>query len=163
GHAPIDAMWDVRHTCGALINRRPPSMRSHMWLSALGVVVLASLSITHAQQGPPAKTAGTPPPQKAPPTHREAAPAQKGPAPAERGAAAAEKAGIKRSNEYAQPLLKLEAKYAPEGAGRLGVEGLDQDISQFHANRREQQKADAEAAQAQLETSLASEKDPLVR
>jgi hypothetical protein len=118
-------------------------MRSHTWLSALGVVVFASLSITHAQQGPPAKTAGA--------------------RPAQEGAAPAEKAWIKRSNEYALPLLKLQAKYAPEGAGRLGVEGLDQDISQFPANRREQQKADAEGAEAQLEKSFTTEKDPLVR
>jgi uncharacterized protein (DUF885 family) len=140
-------------------------MRSHTWLSALGVVALASLSITHAQQGPPGKAAsGTPPAQKvATPAQKEAPPAQKSAAPAQKGAAPAEKAWIKRSNEYAQPILTLQAKYTPEGAGRLGLEGLDEDISQFAANRREQQKADAEAAEAQLEKSLATEKDPLVR
>jgi hypothetical protein len=70
---------------------------------------------------------------------------------------------IKRSNEYAQLLLKLQAKYAPENAGRLGVEGLDEQITQLPANRRAQMKADSLAAIAQLETWLAAEKDPLVQ
>ena len=86
-----------------------------------------------------------------------AAPAQTQAAPKE------QKEWIKRSNEYAQLLLKVQAKYAPEFAGRQGVEGLDDQISQFPANRREQQKADARAALEQLRKALATEKDPLVK
>lgn len=70
---------------------------------------------------------------------------------------------IQRSNQFAQILLKLQAKYEPEGAGRIGIEGLDAEISQFPANRRELQKADTQAALSQLKKALASEKDPLVK
>jgi uncharacterized protein (DUF885 family) len=70
---------------------------------------------------------------------------------------------IKRSNDYALVLLKIQAKYAPEFAGRQGVEGLDEQISQFPAGRREQQKADVKAALAQLQKALETEKDPFVR
>ena len=74
-----------------------------------------------------------------------------------------QKEWIKRSNEYAQILIKIQAKYAPEFAARQGVEGLDDQVSQFPANRREQQKADARAALEQLQKAFAVEKDPLVK
>jgi hypothetical protein len=108
-------------------------MRSLSRVMLLGVAVLASISITHAQQG---KTEGGP---------------------------AGPQAWITRSNEFALQILKIQTKYAPEGAGRLGIEGLDEAITQFPANRREQQKADAVAAIAQIETWIAAEKDPLVK
>jgi uncharacterized protein (DUF885 family) len=75
---------------------------------------------------------------------------------------ASQKDWIKRSNEYAQILLKLQAKYGPEVAGQTGVAGLDDQITQFPANRRDQQKSDARAAIAELEKALATEKDPQV-
>jgi hypothetical protein len=78
-------------------------------------------------------------------------------------APADQKEWIKRSNEYAQILLKVQAKYAPEFGGRQGVEGLDEQISQFPPDRRRQQRADAQAALVQLQKGLATEKDPLVR
>jgi uncharacterized protein (DUF885 family) len=78
-------------------------------------------------------------------------------------APADQKEWIKRSNEYAQVLLKVQAKYAPEFAGQSGVEGLDEQVTQFPADRRKQQKADSQAALAQLQKALATEKDPLVR
>jgi uncharacterized protein (DUF885 family) len=74
-----------------------------------------------------------------------------------------QKEWIRRSNEFAQILIKVQAKYAPEFAARQGVEGLDDQVSQFPANRREQQKADARAALEQLRKALAVEKDPLVK
>ncbi|HEX7284642.1 MAG TPA: DUF885 domain-containing protein [Candidatus Angelobacter sp.] len=70
---------------------------------------------------------------------------------------------IKRSNEYAQILLKVQAKYAPEFAARQGVEGLDDQVTQLPSNRREQAKADIRAGIAQLQKAQAAEKDPLVR
>lgn len=70
---------------------------------------------------------------------------------------------IKRSNEYAQVLLKVQARYAPEFAARQGVEGLDDQVTQFPPNRREQAKADVRAAIEQLQKALATEKDPFVR
>jgi uncharacterized protein (DUF885 family) len=70
---------------------------------------------------------------------------------------------IKRSDEYAQILLKVQAKYAPEFAGRQGVEGLDEQVTQFSADRRERQKAEVRAAIDQLQKALVAEKDPLVK
>jgi hypothetical protein len=70
---------------------------------------------------------------------------------------------IKRSNEYAQILLKVQAKYAPEFAARQGVEGLDDQVTQLPSNRREQAKAEIRAGVEQLQKALATEKDPLVR
>src|SRR6266852_3344070 len=75
----------------------------------------------------------------------------------------AQKDWIKRSDQYAQILLKIQAKYAPEFAARQGVEGMDEQVSQFPSNRREQAKADAQAAINQLQAALAAEKDPLVK
>lgn len=78
-------------------------------------------------------------------------------------AAANQKDWIKRSNDYAQILIKVQAKYAPEFAARQGVEGLDEQITQFPPNRRQQAKADARGAIEQLQKALSTEKDPLVR
>jgi len=36
---------------------------------------------------------------------------------------------IERSNQNARVLLDVEARYAPEGAGSLGVSGLDEQIA----------------------------------
>src|SRR6185503_8995840 len=36
---------------------------------------------------------------------------------------------VKRSNEHARVLLEVDAKFGPEGAGRIGVEGVDEAIS----------------------------------
>ena len=80
-----------------------------------------------------------------------------------KGAVKDQKEWIQRSNDYAQLLLKVQAKYAPEFAARQGVEGLDDQISQFSTERREQQKADTRAALEQLQKALATEKDPLVK
>jgi uncharacterized protein (DUF885 family) len=77
--------------------------------------------------------------------------------------AADQKAWIARSNEFAQQLLRIQAKYAPEIAGRLGIEGMDEAISQFPADRRDKQKADGAAALALFEKAITTEKDPLVK
>lgn len=77
-------------------------------------------------------------------------------------ASAATPAWIARSNENAQILLKLQAKYAPEGASRQGIPGLDEQISQFTKDRRERAKADQLAAIQELKRRLSAEKDPLV-
>lgn len=69
---------------------------------------------------------------------------------------------IKRSNEYAQILLQLQAKYTPEFAGRQGMEGLDDQISQFPLDLRQHVKVDSLAALARLQDALAAEKDPSV-
>jgi len=69
---------------------------------------------------------------------------------------------VARSNDNAQILLKIMAKYSPEGAARLGVQGLDEQVTQLGADRRERTKADMHAAAEELKRRLAAEKDPLV-
>src|SRR5262245_17970723 len=69
---------------------------------------------------------------------------------------------IDRSNQLAQPLLQLEARYEPEGAAQWGVSGLDEEVSQFPATRIDQFRKDTEAVIAGLQRELAVEKDPHV-
>jgi hypothetical protein len=76
--------------------------------------------------------------------------------------ASAQPAWIARSNENAQILLTLNAKYGPEGAARQGVSGLDEAVTQLAPNRRESVKADTRAALAELRKRFAAETDPLV-
>jgi hypothetical protein len=71
-------------------------------------------------------------------------------------------AWIVRSNENAQVLLTVRAKYDPEGAAREGVSGLDEQISQFPSDRRTRVKADVENVLEQYRRQLTGEKDPLV-
>ncbi len=70
---------------------------------------------------------------------------------------------VKRSNEYARVLLEVDAKFGPEGAGRIGVEGVDEAITDLSpgVNERARQ-AYREAAQT-LRGKLKAEKDPKVR
>jgi len=70
---------------------------------------------------------------------------------------------VKRSNENTQILLRLEAKYEPEGAARMGIRGLDEQITIPSADRPERARRDFTAARQELETRLAAEQDPLVK
>ena len=72
-------------------------------------------------------------------------------------------AWVARSNENAQLLLRVRAKYSPEDAGRNGVAGLEEAVTQLPPDRRVRLKADTEDALAQLRRRLDDEKDPLVR
>lgn len=74
----------------------------------------------------------------------------------------AQPAWIARSNENAQLLLQLQAKYAPEGASRQGIQGLDEQVSQFPKDIRERARKDQLAALQELKRRLSTEKDPLV-
>jgi hypothetical protein len=70
---------------------------------------------------------------------------------------------IEKSNQNAQLLLTVGARYAPEGAGSLGVTGLDDKISIPAADRAEHARRDTEEALKTLRSRLASEQDPLVK
>jgi len=70
---------------------------------------------------------------------------------------------IEKSNQNAQLLLTVGARYAPEGAGSLGVSGLDDKISIPAADRAEHARRDTEEALKTLRSRLASEQDPLVK
>ena len=70
---------------------------------------------------------------------------------------------IARSNQYAQPLLKVLGDFGPEFAGRLGMAGYDDKVQQLALDANEQFRKAMEQARAGLQTALANEKDPLVR
>ncbi len=70
---------------------------------------------------------------------------------------------VARSNANTQLLLQLQAKYGPEGAARIGVDGYDEAISQFPLDINEKSIRDTEAAIATLRERLAKEGDANVR
>lgn len=76
---------------------------------------------------------------------------------------AAEADWIARSNEHSQVVLASMAKYMPEGAGSLGVDGLDEAIRDLGPGIYERGMADSAALLKDLEARLAAEKHPLVR
>src|SRR3954469_17354819 len=84
------------------------------------------------------------------------------PAPASGSAstASAENGGwIARSNQNAQVLLDVQAKFAPEFAARTGVSGIDDRISDFNPGRRERQREALRQALAVLEDRQQGERD----
>jgi uncharacterized protein (DUF885 family) len=72
------------------------------------------------------------------------------------------KTWIERSNENAQLLITLQAKFAPEMASRFGAAGVDDQISDFTPGHRARQRDALRAALTELERRLAAEPDPLV-
>lgn len=67
------------------------------------------------------------------------------------GAQAADADWVKESNQNAMLLLKVQAKYAPEFAGRTGVEGLDDKIFDLKEGVYERSRKDSEQALAELQ------------
>jgi uncharacterized protein (DUF885 family) len=78
-------------------------------------------------------------------------------------ALAAEPAWVSRSNTNAQLLLLTLAKYSPESASQLGVDGFDNQIADFSRDQFEFQNADTLAAIAELQKRLSGETDPRVK
>lgn len=70
---------------------------------------------------------------------------------------------VQRSDENTQVLLEVLARFAPEGAGQLGVPGLDEQILDLSPGFPERSRAAAREATAELRRRLAAEKDPAVR
>ena len=81
------------------------------------------------------------------------------PAPA---AAAPDKSWIERSNQNAHVLLDVTTKLTPEGAARLGITGVDDQVSDFAPGHRERLREATRQALAELQKRLAAEKEPLV-
>src|SRR5438477_10566317 len=77
-------------------------------------------------------------------------------------AAASSKSWIERSNDNAQLLLEVQARFNPEGAARLGIPGIDERIIDFAPGHQARQREAVRAALAQLEERQKSETDPLV-
>ncbi|MEI8299204.1 MAG: DUF885 domain-containing protein [Pseudomonadota bacterium] len=70
---------------------------------------------------------------------------------------------VARSNQNADLLLQLLAKYSPESASQLGVEGFDEAIVDLARDQYEPQKADLGKAIAEYRLRLATETDAKVR
>lgn len=70
---------------------------------------------------------------------------------------------VERSNVNTRLLLDVQAKYGPEGAARIGVDGFDEAVSQFPLDLNERLVRDVEGAIATLRQRLAAEKDADVR
>ena len=70
---------------------------------------------------------------------------------------------VRESDAMAQPMLQIMAQFAPEGAQRLGVEGVDDKIVDLGPNHSERYRAAMEAAGKDLEVKLPTTRDPKVR
>lgn len=70
---------------------------------------------------------------------------------------------VARSNEHARVALEGIARFGPEGAASLGLEGYDEQILDLKPNLTERVLAKNREILAELEKRLAAEKDPLVR
>lgn len=76
---------------------------------------------------------------------------------------AAEPAWVTKSNENAKVLLNVLAKYSPESASTLGVNGYDEQITDFSRDQFEATNKDLRAAIAEYQKRLKLETDPKVR
>ncbi len=80
------------------------------------------------------------------------------------GAAQAdEPAWIAESNANARPLLEVMAKYNPETAAALGVDGHDGDVADLKPGTDTRFEADSERVAQALEAKLATATDPRVK
>jgi len=72
-------------------------------------------------------------------------------------------AWVKESDALAQPMLKTQAEFGPEGAQRLGVEGVDDKVVDLGPGYGERHRAALESAARDLQAKLATTRDPKVR
>jgi hypothetical protein len=72
-------------------------------------------------------------------------------------------AWVQKSNQNAQLLIEIMARYSPEDAAAEGVPGLDEQVSSSKLDEPERFRKDMSSARDELEKRLAAEKDPLVR
>jgi hypothetical protein len=76
---------------------------------------------------------------------------------------AAEQAWVTRSNANAQLLLNVQAKYSPESASRIGVDGYDEAILDLSRDQYEPMTADLRKIIAEYQKHAAGESDARVR
>ena len=69
---------------------------------------------------------------------------------------------IDRSNQNAQVLLDVQARFFPEGGARLGIAGIDERIIDLTPGHHEREREALQQALAQLEQWRSVEQDPLV-
>jgi len=70
---------------------------------------------------------------------------------------------VRESDAAAQPMLRVIAQFAPEGAQRLGVEGVDDKVLDLGPAFGERYRAALESAAKDLEAKLPATRDPKVR
>lgn len=70
---------------------------------------------------------------------------------------------VSRSNENAKILLEVLAKYNPEGAAAIGVDGYDEEVYSLPLDLNERSIGDTEKAIERLRANLSSESNPSVR
>ena len=70
---------------------------------------------------------------------------------------------VEKSNEHAQVVLDLLAKLSPEGAGSLGVDGLDEEISDMGPGIQERSRKMSIDVVSELKRRLADETESKVR
>jgi len=76
---------------------------------------------------------------------------------------AQEKSWVEVSNEHADLVLQSIAKFSPESAGSIGVDGLDEEIGDLRAGLYERSLEDSQNILAELKKRLASASHPFVR
>ena len=76
---------------------------------------------------------------------------------------AAEPAWVTKSNDNARVLLKVLAKYSPESASSLGVDGYDEQITDMSRDQFEASNRDLRAAVADLQKRMRAETDSKVK
>jgi hypothetical protein len=89
--------------------------------------------------------------------------AQAPPAGSAAGTAPALRPWVVTSNAHAKVWLEAQARLSPEGAGQMGVDGLDEAISDLTPGFRERAKTEVETALGTLRAKLAAETDPQVK
>jgi hypothetical protein len=72
-------------------------------------------------------------------------------------------AWVQKSNQNAQLLIAVMARYSPESAAAEGVEGLDEQVSSSKVDEPERFRQDLRSARDELDKRLVAEKDPLVK
>lgn len=82
---------------------------------------------------------------------------------AQGSAAPAPQAWVERSNESAKVLLEALARFEPETASELGVEGVDEQIVDLKPGVNERSRQATRGVIEELKRRLAQEKDPRVR
>jgi Bacterial protein of unknown function (DUF885) len=70
---------------------------------------------------------------------------------------------VAQSNQNAQVLLEAIARFAPEGAGQMGVEGLDEQILDLKPGFVDRQKQTAKESISTLQGRLTKTTDPKIR
>ncbi|WP_051293722.1 DUF885 domain-containing protein [Pseudoduganella violaceinigra] len=78
-------------------------------------------------------------------------------------AAATEPAWVTKSNDNAKLLLNVQAKYSPESASSLGVDGYDEQITDMSRDLFEANNKDTRAVITELKRRLKVEADPKIK